>query len=49
MVYRPREGADIHPSYAFMEGQPDSIAKKMKGALRGAQQKNCSRSSRSRT
>ena len=35
MVYRPREGADVHPSYAFMEGQPESIAKKLKKALRG--------------
>ena len=35
MVYRPREGTDVHPSYAFMEGQPDSIAKKLKKATRG--------------
>ncbi|MEC9071191.1 MAG: glycine--tRNA ligase, partial [Myxococcota bacterium] len=35
MVYRPREGADQHPSYAFVEGQPEAPLKKMKGALRG--------------
>ncbi len=36
LVYRPTEGADIHPSYAFLEGQTDGMAKKMKKALRGA-------------
>lgn len=35
MVYRPREGADQYPSYAFMEGQPEQPLKKMKRALRG--------------
>ena len=35
MVYRPREGADQYPSYAFMEGQPGQPLKKMKRALRG--------------
>jgi glycyl-tRNA synthetase len=35
MVYRPLEGADIHPSYAFMEGAPEAVAKKLKKALRG--------------
>jgi len=35
LVYRPREGADMHPSYAFMEGSPDAPLKKMKKALRG--------------
>ena len=34
-VYRPKEGADVHPWYAFMEGQPDQPLKKMKKALRG--------------
>ena len=36
LVWRPREGADVHPSYAFVEGNPDGPLKKMKKALRGA-------------
>ena len=35
LVWRPKEGADIHPSYAFMEGKPEGPLKKMKKALRG--------------
>ncbi len=35
LVYRPREGADVHPSYAFVEGNPEGPLKKMKKALRG--------------
>ena len=35
LVYRPKEGADVHPSYAFVEGNEDAIAKKLKKALRG--------------
>ena len=35
-VYRPLDGADVHPWYAFMEGQPEQPLKKMKKALRGA-------------
>jgi glycyl-tRNA synthetase len=35
MVYRPKTGANEHPSYAFMEGHPDAPLKKMKKALRG--------------
>lgn len=35
IVWRPLEGADVHPSYAFLEGAPDTPLKKMKKALRG--------------
>ena len=34
-VYKPKEGADIHPWYAFVEGKPEQPLKKMKKALRG--------------
>ena len=49
MVYRPREVRMFTPSYAFMEGQPDSIAKKMKGRSAVALRTSSSRSSRSKT
>ena len=35
LVLRPKKGADQHPSYAFLEGARDDIAKKLKKALHG--------------
>jgi glycyl-tRNA synthetase len=36
LVWRPKEGADLHPSFAYLEGHPEGPLKKMKRALRGA-------------
>ena len=49
LVYRPKEGADQHPSYAFVEGNEAAIAKKLKRCAAGGRSPTCSRPSHSST
>ena len=49
LVYRPKEGADQHPSYAFVEGNEAAIAKKLKKRCAGGRSPTCSRPSHSST